>query len=102
MNDVELRGIEAGEHSFLAMPAQIDVRVNVIRIAQMIDEADERIDHVVLAALLVSIFARDLWVAGDDACDRFAPLVHNAVEVLIDQVSGDLANLDALGSPAPN
>ena len=102
MNDVELRGVEPREHSFLAMPAQINVGRDVIRIPQMIDEADERIDHVVLAAFLVSIFTGDLRIAVHDARDRFAPLVHYAVEVPLDQVGGLIANLDAVGGAAPN
>ena len=97
VNDVELRRLGPREHPFLAMPAQVNVRANIVRIAQMVKESDERIDHVVWAAFLV-----ELLVPMDDVCDRFSPLLHDAVEVPIDQVGGLGANLDALGRAAPN
>ena len=97
MDDVELRRLGPREHPLLAMPAEINVGADVVGVAQMVNEADERIDHVVFAAILVV-----LRVPVDDVGDRFSPLVDDAVEVPVDQVRGLGANLDALGRAAPN
>src|SRR6202043_1990806 len=74
-----------------------NVGANVVGVAQMIDEADERIDHVIRAAFLV-----ELGVPVDDVGDRFSPLLDDAVEVAVDQVGGVGANLDAFGGAAPD
>ena len=97
VDDVELRRLGPREHPLLAMPAQINVGANVVGIAQMVDEADERIDHVVCAAFLVV-----LRVPVDNVGDRFSPLFDDAVEVPVDQIGGLGANLDAFGRAAPD
>src|SRR5580692_644219 len=97
MDDVELRRLGPREHPLLAMPAKVNVGGDVVGVAQMVNEADERIDHVVFAATLV-VFG----VPMDNVGDRFAPLVDDTIEVAVDQVRGLGANLDALGRAAPS
>src|SRR4029077_7748035 len=97
MDDVELRRLGPRDHPFLAMPTQINVSANVVRIAKMIDEPDQGIDHVALTAFLVV-----LGVPVDDVSDRISPLLHDSVEVAIDQVRRLFANLDALWRATPD
>ena len=46
MQDVELRRPHPRQHPFLAMPAQIDVGGEVVAVAQVLDEPDERVGAV--------------------------------------------------------
>jgi hypothetical protein len=83
------------------VPAQINVRANVVRVAHVVDKADERIGHVVVAALLIGIL-NCFGVAVDDSQYRLAPLLDDPVEVAVEQVRRFVANLDAFGGTAPN
>ncbi len=58
MNGVELRRLGPREHSLLAMLAQINVSAKIVGIAQMIDEADQRIDQVWTRLAGLSMYGR--------------------------------------------
>jgi len=77
VKDVELGGLGAGENSFLAMAAQMDISAQIVRIAQMGDEADQRICHAIIATKLNS---------RNRTLDRAAPLFDNLVEISLNNV----------------
>ena len=99
MDRVELGRLGPLDHPFLAMAAQINVGAKVIRIAQMVDHADQRIGHVDLEVRLV----RFVGIPGrEHREDVIRPLLDDSLEVPIDQVGGLGAHLQAFGGAAPD
>src|SRR6266481_5249056 len=81
------------------MPVQINVGAEVVRIANMVDRAEEGITEIFFEFRGVS-FVR--IPSGEDVDCSFSPLIEDSLEVEIDEVGSFGARLQAFGITAPN
>ncbi len=93
VDGIELRRLRAREHPLLAVLAQVNVSLEVVGIAEMGDESNQRIDQVRTFLAGLSMDCRK----AKNRSDRFLPLGHDCVEMLLDEVGDLRPGLQTLG-----
>ncbi len=83
VDGVELRGLRARQHPLLAMLFEMNVGLEIGRIAQVIDEPNQRVDQVGTGLALRTVHIGQT----EDGADRRFPLAHDGVEVFIDEIA---------------
>ncbi len=97
MDAVELRGLRPRQHPLLAVAAQMNVGLDVIGVAQMVSEADERVGEIIAEALGRAARGRR---TAEDGIDGGAPLLDESDELIVDKLGNRGPRGEAFGRAA--